>query len=117
MSLASLPALLVATIIPAGYLSWISKRDFFETRKVRLILICFFWGIAAYALAYLVQSNLIHGGILTKEEVVRYLAPILEEILKGARLNAIASGPRQERRSVRVVFPGPERRSMLAGGI
>lgn len=86
MSLASLPALLVATIIPAGYLSWISKRDFFETRKVRLILICFVWGIAAYALAYLVQSNLIHGGILTKEQVVRYLAPILEEILKGAIL-------------------------------
>lgn len=86
MSLASLPALLVATIIPAGYLSWISKRDFFETRKVRLILICFVWGIAAYALAYLVQSNLIHGGILTKDQVVRYLAPILEEILKGAIL-------------------------------
>lgn len=86
MSLASFPALLVATIIPAGYLYWISKRDFYETRQVRLILICFVWGVAAYALAYLVQSNLIHGGILTKEQVVRYLAPILEEILKGAIL-------------------------------
>ena len=86
MSLASLPALLVATIIPAGYLYWISKRDYYETRQVRLILICFAWGLMAYALAYLVQSNLIHGGILTKEEVVRYLAPILEEILKGAIL-------------------------------
>ncbi|MFZ5857068.1 MAG: PrsW family intramembrane metalloprotease [Chloroflexota bacterium] len=86
MLLASLPALLVATIIPAGYLYWISKRDFYETRQVRLILICFVWGLVAYALAYLVQSNLIHGGILTKEQVVRYLAPILEEILKGAIL-------------------------------
>ncbi len=86
MSLAFLPALLVATFIPVGYLYWISKRDYYETRRVRLILICFAWGLMAYALAYLVQSNLIHGGILTKEQVVRYLAPILEEILKGAML-------------------------------
>lgn len=93
MSLASLPALLVATIIPAGYLYWISKRDFFETRKIRLIQICFVWGLAAYALAYLVQSNLIHGGILTKDQVVRYLAPILEEILKGAVLFYLVRRP------------------------
>jgi RsiW-degrading membrane proteinase PrsW (M82 family) len=86
MSLASIPALLVAILIPIGYLVWISKRDFFETRKTRLIQICFFWGLFAYALAYLFQSNLIHGGILTKDQVVRYLAPVLEEILKGAIL-------------------------------
>jgi protease PrsW len=86
MSLASLPALAVATLIPVGYLYWVSKRDFFETRKIRLIQICFLWGFAAYALAYIVQSNLIGGGILTKDQVVRFSAPILEEILKGAIL-------------------------------
>jgi protease PrsW len=86
MSLASLPALAVATLIPVGYLYWVSKRDFFETRKIRLIQICFLWGFAAYALAYIVQSNLIGSGILTKDQVVRFSAPILEEILKGAIL-------------------------------
>jgi RsiW-degrading membrane proteinase PrsW (M82 family) len=86
MSLASLPALAVAALIPVGYLYWVSKRDFFETRKIRLIQICFLWGFAAYALAYIVQSNLIGGGILTKDQVVRFSAPILEEILKGAIL-------------------------------
>lgn len=86
MSLASLPALAVAILIPMGYLYWVSKRDFFETRKVRLIQICFVWGVAAYALAYILQSNLIGSGILTKDQVVRFSAPILEEILKGAIL-------------------------------
>lgn len=86
MSLASIPALAVAILIPIGYLYWVSKRDFFETREVRFIQVCFVWGLAAYALAYLLQSNLISMGLLTKEEVVRFSAPILEEILKGAIL-------------------------------
>lgn len=86
MNLASIPALAVATLIPGGYLYWISKRDFFETRKVLLIRICFVWGLAAYFLAYLIQSNLIAKGILTPDQVIRYSAPILEEILKGAIL-------------------------------
>lgn len=86
MSLASLPALAVATLIPFGYLYWVSKRDFFETRKIHLIRICFVWGLAAYALAYLIQSNLYSSGILTRDQLVRVSAPILEEILKGAIL-------------------------------
>ncbi len=86
MSLASIPALAVATLIPFGYLYWISQRDFFETRKVRLIQISFVWGLVAYGLAYLIQSNIIQQGILTGDQVVRYSAPILEELLKGAIL-------------------------------
>ncbi|MCC6746568.1 MAG: D-alanine--D-alanine ligase [Deltaproteobacteria bacterium] len=72
---------------------------------------------------YILEVNTIPG--LTPQSLLPRIArhaglgfeELVEEILKGARLNAIASGPRQERRSVRVVFPGPERRSMLAGGI
>jgi RsiW-degrading membrane proteinase PrsW (M82 family) len=86
MSLASLPALAIATLIPAGYLFWVSKRDYFETHKTRLIQICFAWGLIAYLLAYIIQSNLIRGGVLTSDQVVRYSAPILEEILKCAIL-------------------------------
>lgn len=86
MSLASIPALAVAILIPVGYLYWISQRDFFETRKVRLIQICFIWGLIAYGLAYLIQSNIIRQGLLTGDQVVRYSAPVLEELLKGAIL-------------------------------
>lgn len=86
MSLASIPALAVAVIIPIGYLYWVSKRDFFETRKVRFIQICFLWGWTAYLLAYILQSNMISMEILSRDQVVRFSAPILEEILKGAIL-------------------------------
>lgn len=86
MSLASIPALAVAVLIPFGYLYWVSKRDFFETRKIQLIQICFIWGLIAYLLAYIVQSNLISSGILNRDQVVRFSAPVLEEILKGAIL-------------------------------
>ena len=86
MSLASIPALAIAILIPVGYLYWISQRDFFETRKVRLIQICLVWGVAAYLLAYVIQSNIIRQGLLTGDQVVRYSAPILEELLKGAIL-------------------------------
>jgi RsiW-degrading membrane proteinase PrsW (M82 family) len=86
MSLASIPALAVAVMIPFGYLYWVSQRDFFETRKIRLIQISFVWGLAAYLLAYLIQSNLIKNGILGPDQVVRFSAPILEEVLKGAIL-------------------------------
>ncbi len=86
MTLASVPALAVAILIPFGYLYWISRRDFFETRKIQLIVVCFLWGLVAYLLAYLIQSNLIANGILGRDQVVRFSAPILEEILKGAIL-------------------------------
>ena len=73
MSLASIPALAVATLIPVGYLYWVSQRDFFETRKVQLIRICFVWGLMAYLLAYLIQSNLYSSGILTRDQLVRFV--------------------------------------------
>ena len=86
MSLAVIPALAVAVFIPVGYLVWISTRDFFETRKLNLILVCFLWGITAYLLAYIIHSNLIANRVLPQGSVVRFTAPVLEEILKGAIL-------------------------------
>lgn len=86
MTLASLPAWAVAVLIPIGYLYWLSQRDFFETRQVRLIWVCFAWGLIAYLLAYLIQSNLSTRGILDRDQIVRLSAPITEEILKGAIL-------------------------------
>ncbi len=93
MSLTSIPAVAVAALIPFGYLYWVSTRDYFKTRKIQWIIACFLWGLAAYLLAYIVQSNLIADGILSREQVVRYSAPILEEILKGAILFYLVRRP------------------------
>ncbi|MBI5936011.1 MAG: PrsW family intramembrane metalloprotease [Chloroflexi bacterium] len=86
MSLASTSALVVAILIPIGYLLWVSQRDFFETRKVYLVHICFVWGMIAYAIVSIIQSNFIAYELLTRDQVVRFAAPILEELFKGAIL-------------------------------
>jgi RsiW-degrading membrane proteinase PrsW (M82 family) len=82
----SILAVTVAVIIPFGYMVWVSRRDFFETRKVELVRVCFVWGMIAYALVYIIQSNFISYGLLTRDQVVRFSAPILEELIKGAIL-------------------------------
>jgi RsiW-degrading membrane proteinase PrsW (M82 family) len=86
MSLASISALAVAILIPIGYLLWASKRDFFETRKVYLVRISFVWGMIAYAIVSIIQSNFISYELLTRDQIVRFAAPILEELFKGAIL-------------------------------
>lgn len=86
MTLASTLALAVAIIIPTAHMMWVSKRDFFETRKTHLVYACFLWGWIAYAILYIIQSNFIAYGLLTRDQVVRFGAPILEELLKGAIL-------------------------------
>lgn len=83
MSMSSIPALAVAVLIPIGYLVWISNTDFFKMRKQRLIQISFVWGLIAFMLAYLIQSNEIKHGLLGADQVIRFVAPVQEEILKG----------------------------------
>jgi len=86
MTLSSIPALVVAILIPIGYMVWVSKRDFFETRKSNLVYASFVWGLIAYGIVSILQSNFISYGILTREQIVRFAAPILEELFKGAIL-------------------------------
>ena len=83
----TLIALLVAFIIPLVYLYYgIYKRDFFQTGNTRLMIVCFLWGAFAYLLAAKINSTLLSNGAISVDNLVRYSAPILEEILKGALL-------------------------------
>lgn len=83
----TLIALLVAFLIPVVYLYFgVYKRDFFETSNTRLMIVCFIWGAIAYLLAAQVNSTLLRNGMISVDNLVRYSAPILEEILKGALL-------------------------------
>lgn len=84
--MSSILALAVAIFIPIGYMVWVSKRDYFETRKMLLIYACFVWGLIAYGIVSILQSNFIAYNLLTRDEVVRFGAPILEELFKGAIL-------------------------------
>jgi RsiW-degrading membrane proteinase PrsW (M82 family) len=83
----TLIALLVAFLIPLTYLYFgIYKRDFFETSNSRLMIACFLWGAFAYLSAYQINSTLLRYNLISMDNLVRYSAPVAEEILKGALL-------------------------------
>ncbi|MDO8753183.1 MAG: PrsW family intramembrane metalloprotease [Anaerolineales bacterium] len=79
-------ALLVAISIPVSYLFVIYKRDFFQTGNLRVVLACFLWGVGAYYIAVQVNSELVRSQLITRDVMVRFTAPIVEEILKCAIL-------------------------------
>ena len=83
----TLIALLVAFIIPLVYLYYgIYKRDFFQTGNTRLMIGCFVWGAFAYLSAAEINSAMLRNNVISVDNLVRYSAPVLEEILKGAIL-------------------------------
>jgi RsiW-degrading membrane proteinase PrsW (M82 family) len=80
-------ALLVAFAIPCLYLYFgIYQRDFFQTGNVTLIIYCFLWGAFAYVLAYWTNSTALKLNLISRDNLVMYSAPIVEEIFKGAIL-------------------------------
>ena len=79
-------ALVVAFAIPLLYLYGIYRLDFFKTGNLGLILISFVWGAVAYELAAFINSHLIAQGWISRDALVRFGAPVVEEILKGAIL-------------------------------
>jgi RsiW-degrading membrane proteinase PrsW (M82 family) len=76
-------AYLIATLIPLVVLFVIYKSDVFSVRTFRFVLLCFLWGTLALGAAYIFNSTLLRQGWITREQLVRYEAPIAEEILKA----------------------------------
>ncbi len=77
-------ALIVAAIIPLGFLYAISTLDFYHQKEnARFIAISGVWGITAYFLAARINPALVSSGIFSRDTLVRFIAPIIEEILKG----------------------------------
>ena len=75
--------LFLASILPLLVLGIIHKTDFYQTGQFRLILVSLCWGIFAYLLASWANSALQTFGKIDRETVNRFIAPVLEEILKG----------------------------------
>lgn len=89
-----LPAYLVASLIPALSLFAIYKLDFYKTGEGRIIGLSFLAGFVAFLLASEANRLTISQGWLTRLDVIRYSAPIIEEILKGLILWYLISRPR-----------------------
>jgi RsiW-degrading membrane proteinase PrsW (M82 family) len=89
-----IPAYLVAAIIPAFSLWMIYKLDFYKTGEYLIIALSFLAGVIAFWLASQANSVTINQGWLPRLDVIRYSAPIIEEILKGLILWYLISRPR-----------------------
>ncbi|MEJ5241166.1 MAG: PrsW family glutamic-type intramembrane protease [Anaerolineales bacterium] len=79
-------ALFLATLIPLLAFFLMYRLDFYRTGSGSYILLCLGWGVLSYALASLINPAMIHWGWVDFNEMVRFSAPVLEEILKGLLL-------------------------------
>jgi len=87
-------AYVIATIIPLLSLYTIFGLDLYKTGEFRTILMCLMAGVVAFEMASLINRTTINQGWLARMEVVRYSAPIVEEILKGLLLWYLVSRPK-----------------------
>lgn len=86
MSAITIISLIIATVIPITALFIIYTRDLYSTGSFRYVVYCFIWGGVAFAIASLTNRFLIQNEIIDRMLVLRFVAPIEEEILKGLLL-------------------------------
>jgi RsiW-degrading membrane proteinase PrsW (M82 family) len=84
-------AYLIAAALPLMALYFIRMLDLFNTTRTSMLVVCMLWGaVGAFGLAYIINnatlSLLLSTGIGGFFTVVRFTAPVLEEILKAAIL-------------------------------
>ena len=86
-------ALVIATIIPLVVLYIIYTLDLYKTGTFRYVLMCFAWGGAAFAGAYFTNRYIYTHGLVTRENIQRFSAPVVEEILKALILIYLVRRP------------------------
>jgi RsiW-degrading membrane proteinase PrsW (M82 family) len=74
-------AILIASVVPLAFLYLIKWLNFFETHRVRLMLLALAWGAFALELSYQVSHPM--GLVLGKTFVATHTAPVVEEIFKS----------------------------------
>jgi RsiW-degrading membrane proteinase PrsW (M82 family) len=75
--------LTLAFVCPLFFLWGIRKLDFYQTGQFHLILLSLGWGIFAFLLAALTNITLESSWTVDSETIEHFIAPVLEEILKG----------------------------------
>ncbi len=76
-------AFIVAALIPLGFLFVVRLFDFYQTGSGKFIIYSAVWGILSYFFAAQINPALVKHGIFSTDTVVRFAAPVIEEILKG----------------------------------
>lgn len=86
--------LIMAFTVPLIFLAIIYKLDFYQTGQFRFVVLSFFWGFIAYQLAVFTNRTLVNIGVTDWDGIVRFWAPILEEILKALFLVYLVTRPK-----------------------
>lgn len=86
-------ALIVATAIPLAFLYVIYTLDLYKTGTFRYVAVCFAAGGLAFAAAAFANRTLYLEGWVTRENIVRFAAPVIEELLKAAILLFLVRRP------------------------
>src|SRR5574341_50381 len=76
-------ALIIATAIPLIVLYVIYTRDLYATGAFRVIVLCVGWGAVAFVIARFVNPFILQTTSIGFFNLVRYVAPITEEVLKA----------------------------------
>jgi len=74
-------SILIASVIPLAFLYLVKWLNFFETHRVRLILLALVWGAISVELSYLVDHPI--RLVLGMQYVATHTAPFVEEIFKS----------------------------------
>jgi RsiW-degrading membrane proteinase PrsW (M82 family) len=91
---AQIIAYLIASFIPALALWLIYSLDFYKTGEFKAILASFLAGVMAFWVAAQINFFPYAQGWLSAEDVIRFSAPAVEEVLKGLILWLLVSRPR-----------------------
>jgi len=83
MTIMTIVALLIATAIPILTLVLIFRLNFFGTGTKNIVGFCFGYGALAFFLAAQINPQSIKLGLVDYYGMVRYVAPVVEEILKS----------------------------------
>ena len=75
-------AFLIATLIPIAVLVFVRKIDKYQTGTLGYVPVSFVSGMIAYVLAAQINPWLMNQGITDYDNLVRFYAPIIEEVLK-----------------------------------
>ncbi|MBK7451240.1 MAG: PrsW family intramembrane metalloprotease [Anaerolineales bacterium] len=79
-------ALLIAFTIPVVFLYLLNRFDLFNTGKSYFNVLTLVGGMLAYYAAAQINPAVVNMGWASREQVVRFVAPVIEEILKAVIL-------------------------------
>jgi RsiW-degrading membrane proteinase PrsW (M82 family) len=86
-------SMLIATFIPVAVLLLIYKLDLYRTGQFKIVVLAFFYGVAIFLLASVINRATLRSGLVPYEVFLRFTAPIVEEVLKALLLIAIYRRP------------------------